>query len=157
MLRARYGQNTCTARYECVNNVVNARRLRPRWEATLTYNNGRFSNIGKQFISTGKSTWFPDIAKTFPDLLMTEIIYHFWKLLSDIGNYFLNREIRDKCLFEVPGPLYWHGLTLIPARIINHLPGIMWDEISYTFPNPKVLNGTVEIRKWIINFILHYI
>ena len=33
------------------------------------------------------------------------------------------------------GPFYWHGLTLIPAWMSNHLPSKMWDEIIYPFPN----------------------
>ena len=41
------------------------------------------------------------------------------------------------------GPFYQHGLTLIPAWISNHLPGKMWDEITYPFLN---FNGaTVEV------------
>ena len=63
-----------------------------------------FPDIGKWFISIGKSKWFPDIAKIFLDLLILEIIYRYWKILSDIGNYFLNREILDECHFDVPGP-----------------------------------------------------
>ena len=62
----------------------------------------------------------------------------------------------DKCTFDVPGPLYWHRLTSIPAWISNSMPGKMWDEIAYTFPNSKVLNGPVEIKKLISNFIPIY-
>ena len=41
------------------------------------------------------------------------------------------------------GPFYLHGLTLIPAWIINHMPGKVWDEITYPFIN---FNGaTVEV------------
>ena len=71
-------------------------------------------------------------------------IYWCRKSFTDTGNYFpisvivsLNREILDKCPFDVLGPLNWHGLTLIPAWISNHRPGKMWDEITYTFPNSK--------------------
>ena len=28
-----------------------------------------------------------------------------------------------------------NGLTLIPARISNHMPIKVWDEIAYSFPN----------------------
>ena len=38
-----------------------------------------FPDIGKKFISVGKSKWFPDIAKTFMDLVISEIIYQYWK------------------------------------------------------------------------------
>ena len=32
-------------------------------------------------------------------------------------------------------PSYWHLLTLIPAWISNHMPFIIWGEITYPFPN----------------------
>ena len=51
--------------------------------------------------------------------------------------------------------LYWHGLTLIPAWISNHMLSKVWDEITYPYPN---FNGrTVEVWEWISNFITHYI
>ena len=28
---------------------------------------------------------------------------------------------------------YYHGLTLIPARVSNHMPNNVWDEITYPF------------------------
>ena len=41
------------------------------------------------------------------------------------------------------GAFYWHGLTLIPAWMSNHMPGRVWDEITYPFLN---FNGcTVEV------------
>ena len=50
-------------------------------------------------------------------------------------------------------PFYWHGLTLIPAWICNHIHYKMWDEINYPFLN---FNGaTVEVWEWISNFIPH--
>ena len=53
------------------------------------------------------------------------------------------------------GPFYYHGLTLIPAWITNHLPGKVWDEITYPFLN---FNGaTVEVWEWISNIIPHFI
>ena len=87
-LYIRSGQHTCTARYGRMNSVVNARELRARCEGTRTYRNKRFHDIGKQCISIGKSKWFPDIAKKIMDLVMSEIIYWYWNLFSDIGNYF---------------------------------------------------------------------
>ena len=72
-----------------------------------------FLDTGKQFISIGKSKWFPDTAKTFVDLLMSEI--------TDIENYFpisviisLSREIPVKCTLDVPGSLYWLRLWRSP-------------------------------------------
>ena len=29
------------------------------------------------------------------------------------------------------GPFYWHGLTLIPARISNYIHYKLWGEITY--------------------------
>ena len=51
------------------------------------------------------------------------------------------------------GPLYWHGLTLIPAWISNYIHYEVQDEITYPFPN---FNGAVvEVWEWISNFIPH--
>ena len=47
------------------------------------------------------------------------------------------------------------GWTLIPARISDHIPSKVWDEITYPFPN---FNGcSVEVWEWIIHFIPHFI
>ena len=53
--------------------------------------------------------------------------------------------------YNIPrGPFYWHGLTLIPAWISYHMPGKVWDEITYSFLN---FNGaTVKVGEWISNF-----
>ena len=32
-------------------------------------------------------------------------------------------------------PFVWHRLTLIPARIIKHMPNKVWADITYPFPN----------------------
>ena len=45
---------------------------------------------------------------------------------------------RDPC-----SPFYWHGLTLIPAWISNHMPNKMWDDITYPFLNFN--SCTVEV------------
>ena len=53
------------------------------------------------------------------------------------------------------GSFYFYGLILIPARIINHMPRKVLDEINYAFLN---FNGcTVEVYEWITNFIPHFI
>ena len=60
---------------------------------------------------------------------------------------------------------YQHELTLIPVGISNHLPGTVWDEITYLFSN--FYGCTVEDYEWIrdlhlevwesiINFIPHF-
>ena len=47
------------------------------------------------------------------------------------------------------GPFYWHGSTLIPAGISNHIHNKVWDEITYPFPN---FDGcTAEVWEWISN------
>ena len=33
----------------------------------------------------------------------------------------------------LPGAIYYHGLILIPAWIIHHMPGKLWDEMAYQF------------------------
>ena len=38
--------------------------------------------------------------------------------------------------WQIPGtPFSQHGLTFMPAWIGNHMPGKVWDEITYPFPN----------------------
>ena len=94
-LRIRCGQHTCTARYGRVNSVVNARELCARCEETWIYKNERFYPISGNHLSVLiNQNDFQILQKT---LLISEIIYRYWKLLSDIGNYFPNREILDKC------------------------------------------------------------
>ena len=45
--------------------------------------------------------------------------------------------------FDACGTFYYHGLTLIPAWISNHMSSKVWDEITYSFLN---FNGcTVEV------------
>ena len=52
------------------------------------------------------------------------------------------------------GSFYWHGLTLFPAWIINHMPSKVWNEITHLFPN---FNGAVVgVWEWISNFIIHF-
>ena len=89
MLRVIYGQHTCIARYGRVNSVVNLRELRARCEGTWTYKNERFiPDIGKKLSVLGNQNDFQILQKTFGDLLMSEIIYRYWKLLFHIGYYF---------------------------------------------------------------------
>ena len=51
---------------------------------------------------------------------------------------------------QTPDLGYWHGLTLIPVWISNHMPSKMWDEITYPFPNFNGINVAVWV--WIRNF-----
>ena len=44
---------------------------------------------------------------------------------------------------EKQGPIYYHGLTLIPAWISNYIHYKMWDEITYPFLN--FYGATVEV------------
>ena len=43
----------------------------------------------------------------------------------------------------------------IPAWISNHLSSKVWDQITYTFPNLN--SATVEVWKWISNFIPNFV
>ena len=56
---------------------------------------------------------------------------------------------------ERRGPFYYHGLTLIPAWISNHILCNVQDEITYPFPSFK--GYTIEVWEWISNFILQFI
>ena len=60
----------------------------------------------------------------------------------------------DVCM-HTRSPFHWHGLTLIPAWINNHMHSISWDGITYPFPNFNAC--AVEFREWISNFTPHYI
>ena len=55
---------------------------------------------------------------------------------------------------QVRGPLYYHGLTLIPARTSNFIQFIVWDNITYPFPNFN--GGAVGVWKWISKFVQHF-
>ena len=53
--------------------------------------------------------------------------------------------VRNLMLLYNKGPLCLHRLTLIPAWLRNHMPGNVWDEITYAFPN---FNGeAVKVEK----------
>ena len=43
---------------------------------------------------------------------------------------------------DLPGPLYQHSVTLIPAWISNYMPGKLWGEITY--PSLNFNGRTVE-------------
>ena len=134
-LRIRYGQHTCTARYGRGNSVINARELCARCNGTCIYKNERYSPISGSHLSVLiNQNYFQILQKT---LLISEIIYRYWNLLTDIGNYFPKSWNIGQMSFDVPEPLYWHCLTLIRAWISNHVPGKTWDEISHTYPNSK--------------------
>ena len=146
-LRITYVQHTCTARNGHMNSVVNARELRARCDGTWTYKNESFFRISGNNLSVLGNE------NDFQILRFPLSIYCFRKLFADtcIRNYFLmsvnislNHEILDKCPFTSMAPLYWHGLTLFPAWISNHVPGKMWDEIAYTFLNSE----SVKRHRW---------
>ena len=39
---------------------------------------------------------------------------------------------------ETNGPFCWYGLTLIPARISNYMPGKVWHDVTYPFKTATV-------------------
>ena len=52
-------------------------------------------------------------------------------------------------------PLLLTRINFNPSIISNHMPNNVWDEITYPLPN---FNGaTVEVWKWISNFIPRFI
>ena len=52
----------------------------------------------------------------------------------------------------ISSPFYWHGITLIPAWISNHMSNKVWYEITYPF-----LNFNCISYEWISNFTPHFI
>ena len=45
--------------------------------------------------------------------------------------------------YDIRGPYYKNGLTLIPGWISNHMPNEVWDEMIYPFV--KFNSATVEV------------
>ena len=53
---------------------------------------------------------------------------------------------------ESPGAThYYHGLTLMPARISSHMPCKVWDAITYLFPN---FNSSLTEVSQRINYLI---
>ena len=52
------------------------------------------------------------------------------------------------------GPLYKHKITLIPARISNHMPSKVWDEITYPFSQTSMA-AAFTVWEWMSDFISH--
>ena len=59
--------------------------------------------------------------ETLQNFMMRRLMWH-W--LANICKYIYCNNLWD-----------WHGSTLIPAWIHNHMRCNMWDEMSYPFPN----------------------
>ena len=57
-------------------------------------------------------------------------------------------------LYNISGPFYYHGITLIPSWISNYIHHKVWDEITYPFPNFKC--ATIEVWECISNLIPHF-
>ena len=57
--------------------------------------------------------------------------------------YLSDGAIQNRLQDDTRGPFYYHGLTLIPAWISNHMPCKVWDEITYQFLNFN--DCTVEV------------
>ena len=67
---------------------------------------------------------------------------HQWQQSCQIDNLFFSVWL-GTC--KTPGiSFYWHGLTLIPTWISNHMPCKVWDEIDHPVPNFN--SCTVEVR-----------
>ena len=57
------------------------------------------------------------------------------------------------CVSSFCNSVYKHKFTLIPELIINYVNYYTWVETTYPFPNVNC--ETVEVSKWIRNFIPH--
>ena len=64
--------------------------------------------------------------------------------------YLFNR--LDIGLTDLFGPLLLTWFNIVPAWVINHIPGKAWDEITYPSPNfngfPKLQRG----NRWTLKF-----
>ena len=62
---------------------------------------------------------------------------------------YLKLDVWAPCTHQ--GPIYSHGLTLMPAWIANYILYRTWDEITFPILN---FNGcTIEVWEWISNLI----
>ena len=67
-----------------------------------------------------------------------EIVYFIWCL-----ELCIKKDTHNPVVIEAWGLFYQNDLTLILARLSNHMLGKVWDEITYPFLN---LNGcTIEV------------
>ena len=81
------------------------------------------------------------------------VLLRYWGLFA-LSHSWHHDWIHLLCEHAIRGPFYWHGLTLIPAWISNHIHYKMWNEITSPFP---IFNGaTVEVWEWRSNFIPHF-
>ena len=70
-------------------------------------------------------------------------------------NYIIMCCIQSCLVVDLWRPIFYHGLTLIPVWISNHMSGKLWDKNTYPFPN---FNGcTVEVWELMNNFIPRFI
>ena len=86
----------------------------------------------------------------------------FYFILAWLWKYFRSCGILNFCDIRIVGwpwlnpilqwPLYYHGLTLIPVWINNHMPEKVWNEITYPSPN----FNCCTVWEWIISFIPHF-
>ena len=85
-----------------------------------------------------------------PDCLSCATIYcdWAWSLHWRLGIHML----KSSCAIYT-GPFYWHKLTLIPARISNHLPSKVL--MTLLIPFTGFDGCAVEVCEWISNFLLH--
>ena len=93
--------------------------------------------------------WLPFCRQHFQmDFLQWKCLYH-----DSHFNKICPRGLTDNessmVQVNIRGPFYWHGLTLIPAGISNHIHYKVWDEITYPFLN---FHGcTAEVWEWMSN------
>ena len=72
------------------------------------------------------------------------------------GQFYLGQQITLRCkplLLMCWGPIYLHGLILIPSWITNLMPSKVCDEITY----PSLYFSCEWISDWILHFIMDII
>ena len=120
-----------------------------RYDASYLYNyihcylhKGNFRTIIQPCILSYILTVNPDIEIPLDHRTVVGQSYLQWEIIYWWQHIYIKITSR--------GPFYWHGLTLIPAWISNHMPCKVSDEIICPFPN---FNGcTVEVWEWVSNF-----
>ena len=90
--------------------------------------------------------------------VVTPLLMHWSNIFLALTHRNINKQhgyTHSSCDTSFLGPIYQHGLLLIPGWRSNYIHYKMWDEIAYPFPNFNC--AAVEVWEWISKFIPYFI
>ena len=110
--------------------------------------------LNKRLSKQSWGWWFETLSSPLWRHCNGELLFHISINPVDIGRIITTQ--CSHCLFsQTRSPFYWHGLTLIPAWICNHMSSEEWNEITCPLPN---FNGcVVDVWEWTSDFIPYFI